>query len=365
MTSTATTKSRPPRHNEIEISLFGPGIGECLVIHPGLNRWMIVDSCLNESRQRSIALDYLEELGVDASSQIEWVLATHWHDDHIAGLAGIINRATSAKFACSAALRCREFLDLVSIHDKMLLVEDTSGISEFEEVIRILQHRTHRHGKGPDLWANANMRILQNSFGVEVWALSPSAQSVTNGLGEIARLLPKPREIIRRFPVMDANDQSVVLRIDSPSQSFLLGADLEIQADTRCGWRAILAEPHRVSAAYKVAHHGSPNADCQEIWDRLVVRDACALLTPFAAGRVPRPSDEDVARLKRCTNRLYCTVWPSTKKPPRRQGVDKTMNEVTKMRRAIHTKSGHIRVRAPLDYSSDIQIELFDGAKQL
>ena len=37
----------PPRTDELEVSLFGPGVGECVIVHLGAGEWMVVDSCLD------------------------------------------------------------------------------------------------------------------------------------------------------------------------------------------------------------------------------------------------------------------------------------------------------------------------------
>ena len=37
-----------PSAREIEVSLFGPGYGECVLVHLGEGQWMIVDSCVEQ-----------------------------------------------------------------------------------------------------------------------------------------------------------------------------------------------------------------------------------------------------------------------------------------------------------------------------
>lgn len=106
-------KTSPPRNNELELSLFGPGVGESAVIHLGNGRWMIVDSCRSGKEGCPAALEYLERIGVNIEHDVRLIVATHWHDDHIRGLATLVKRATNAEFICSAALRCEEFLMLV------------------------------------------------------------------------------------------------------------------------------------------------------------------------------------------------------------------------------------------------------------
>ena len=48
--------SQRPATNEVEISLFGPGYGECIVIHVGENEWVIVDSCIDAETRSSCAI---------------------------------------------------------------------------------------------------------------------------------------------------------------------------------------------------------------------------------------------------------------------------------------------------------------------
>ena len=49
-------KVDPPSPDELEISLFGPGRGECVVVHLGNNDWLVVDSCLDNTSSQPVAL---------------------------------------------------------------------------------------------------------------------------------------------------------------------------------------------------------------------------------------------------------------------------------------------------------------------
>ncbi len=365
-------KTTPPRPTELELSLFGAGIGECAVVHLGAGNWMVVDSCLNEARERPIALDYLEGVGVDVARQVKLVVVTHWHDDHIRGISQLVRFATSARFVCSVALRSDEFLTLVVADEEIKLVEHTSGVSEFADVLEIL--RTRNGGRcvvGPDHWATSGLLLYSDDdpSRVEVHALSPSAQSITDSKRAIAGMIPSVGEATRKFPVIGPNDLSVVLLVKTTGSHLLLGADLETGRHERRGWRAVLSSelPPRVeSSAYKVAHHGSENADHDGIWDSLLVKNVRAMLTPYARGPKPRPSSKDLNRIKSRTRYLYSTIWPHSQRPPRRRGADKTINEIARKRRAICKRPGHIRLRVPIaGQIEDISVELFDGAKRL
>ena len=68
--------SEPPNLHELEVSVFGPGVGECIVAHVGDGDWIVVDSCINRESQEPVALEYLKSLHVDIPSRVRLVVAT-------------------------------------------------------------------------------------------------------------------------------------------------------------------------------------------------------------------------------------------------------------------------------------------------
>jgi len=78
-----------PKADEIEVTIFGTGYVECIVIHVGSGKWVIIDSCLDDANKPA-SLSYLQSLGVSVETNVIAVSASHWHDDHIKGLAKTI-----------------------------------------------------------------------------------------------------------------------------------------------------------------------------------------------------------------------------------------------------------------------------------
>jgi len=361
----------PPRPNEFEISLLGPGFGESVVIHIGDNQWIVVDSCLNVSRDSPASLEYFNELGVDVAKQVKLVVATHWDDDHIRGLSDILAAADSATFACSQALRCEEFFKVVFSGDDAKFIEDTSNVKEFSEIIKILQSRAKGRYAASPVWAS-NTKTLYSTTTPRptvVTALSPSDHTITDSQVHFAKLLPKTGTPLRRVPSQIPNNLSVVLLVHNDMNSFLLGGDLQTVADPYRGWNAILScqlRPQRSSGVIKIAHHGSHNGDHDGIWESLVDRDGVGMIAPFVNGSVQLPKETDLERLRAKTANLYCTAYPPTKNPPKRKIVDLTLSETTRSRRAIRDRPGHIRIRMPVDgHPSAAAVELFHGARKL
>lgn len=358
-------KSKPPLDDQLELSVFGAGVGESIVVHLGNKKWIVVDSCCNEAGE-PIAIEYLQEMGVAVERDVKLVVVTHWHDDHVRGIADVVDAATSAEVVCSGALLCKEFFSLIRVANGVKLVEHTSGVSEFEKLLEVLKdRRTGQKRIGPHHWASAHQLLLNEGAGqLQVMALSPSAATVTAATQRIGSLFPTkgPK---RRIPSVEPNDLSVVLVIISGNMQFLLGGDLENTGDPRRGWNAIIASkirPISKSAVYKIAHHGSLDAHNDDIWTALLDRDPLAVVTPFSALAVPLPTGPDIDRIKALTPQAYCSA-PTGKRPQRRRGVDSTINNVAISRRAIPWKPGHVRLRVPLTGGmSDIQVEFEGGA---
>lgn len=367
-------KSRePPDKSELEVSIFGPGVGECVVVHLGDGHWMVVDSCLSHSG-RPVALEYLEQLGVSPAEQVVLIGASHWHDDHCKGLADVVKATPMANFWCSMALRKDEFLTLLSAGRRAMV--ESSGVDELHDCLRHLQHRAPP-GKQPAAggpgWAIANRLLWRSTLStgeeVAVWALSPSDADVTRALRGFEKLLPKEKEPRRRFPKQRANAASVVMWIDVKAHRVLLGGDLETERDRDRGWQGVLASQrsNRARASvFKVPHHGSCNAHHDDVWAELLEDQPIAAITPYRPSKLPRASD--LRRLSGHTEQAFLTASPEGHRPSRRSNaVERTIREVALARRSLTTAVGHVRVRAPLNASQNNPptVELFDGARHV
>ncbi|MGQ0465469.1 MAG: MBL fold metallo-hydrolase [Sporichthyaceae bacterium] len=104
--------TQPPSADVVEISVFGPGYGECVVVHLGDGEWLVVDSCTFGRGGAPAALTYLDEIGVDVPTQVVLVVATHWHDDHVRGLRSVVEEAPQAQVWMSAAIGFAELMAL-------------------------------------------------------------------------------------------------------------------------------------------------------------------------------------------------------------------------------------------------------------
>lgn len=357
-----------PANDTIEIVVFGPGIGESIAVHLGSNEWIIIDSCIFPREDSPAPILYLHRIGVDPSSDVKRVLATHWHDDHIRGLGAVVSECQQAGFAMSGALAADQFFQLVlEVDESNKLVSGSSSATEFASILKELERRG-RKILAPDLYAQDAMVLYRGGYqgSAAVHALSPSAATITSANTDLARRLLTTGQS-RRFKQFGPNDLSVAVQITVGELNVLLGADLENTANPQFGWQAVIDSSYRPPQSnelFKVAHHGSSNAEHPDVWSRLLNDNPVAIITPFTPSSLPRT--RDVERVKAQTNNAYCTTWPPSRKPAKRRGVDAFLRPATRNRRSINRSSGFVRVRFDLSSgSTSPQVSLFGSATLL
>lgn len=361
-----------PNPHELEISVFGPGFGECILVHVGDGDWVIVDSCIDRKSGQPIALDYLRSIGVNVASQVKLVVATHWHDDHIRGIAQVLHATPGARFVDSDAYPFKELVEMVEIGATS--PSHSSATKEYHQILSILKKRQERGQRaetvGP-VRAIANRRLLaltnaERALQAEVFSLSPADSSIALARAELSYALDAIKDRSRP-PKQGANEFSIVLWLKVGALDVMLGADLEHVSGTTEGWRAILRSAERPSGHarfFKVPHHRSENADCPESWTELLSQQPIAVVTAHSPSRRPRPSD--ISRLCARTQHVLLTSDPYRYALPRRdKAVERTMNETALSRRVLSGQMGHVRVRCDArTVGENPMIELRNGAKR-
>ena len=354
-----TTESAPPEAGEFELTLFGPGYGESIVLHVGDGVWVIVDSCIDNDRAPR-ALRYLEGIGIDPAQAVALIVATHWHDDHIRGMARLVDACSQAAFCCAAALCQQEFLSAVAALECRHLTVAGSGVRELYEVFT----RLRQVGAKPR-HAVANRRVFTRDA-CEVWSLSPNDAAFQDFLRVIGDLVPREGQAKTRIPDLSPNDVAVALWIEVGDVAVLLGSDLEGSS-----WEVILQSAERPpgqASAFKIAHHGSENADKPGVWEQMLDADPVAVLTPWQRGGRALPSEQDVQRILSNTASAYASARSRsvTESPSRRDRmVDKTIRESGARLKRLAMSPGRIRLRRLIHDAAPWQVELFGAACHL
>jgi hypothetical protein len=360
--------SSPPNQDEIEISLFGPGYGECIIIHLGIDCWVVIDSCINPKTKKPIAVEYLNNLNVDLKN-VKLIVATHWHDDHVRGISDVVLNCPEAEFVISEAIVQDEFIKFLSVYFQSTMISSCSGTNELKNVISYLSES----GRIPKR-AISDRKIWVHPSGneeirCEIFSLSPSDEAILLSNIQIASLIPFLKEEKRRVPEIRPNYTSVVLWVNINGKKLLLGSDLENSSSKDIGWEAIVNskyKPNGKAIVYKVAHHGSENGHNDLLWESMIEDATYAILTPFKNGNVRLPRFKDIKKLiKQCRN-SYITSTLKDKKPKTDPFIDKIMNASVKNRKLVNNEFGQIRLRSKINsVPENWRLDLFGDARRL
>jgi beta-lactamase superfamily II metal-dependent hydrolase len=367
-------KLGPPSSKHVEVCVFGPNYGECILIHLGVNNWIVVDSCTVGTTQPS-ALAYLESIDVDPAVAIKAVIATHWHDDHTRGLSKLIKAAPAAHLCIANALTNPEFLRFKARMRKNKSTVAGTKLNEFSQMLAEILQRLDSGSLNFTL-ANARTSIFgleanETSLGLkcQLGALSPSHGDVVEFLGRIATEMPARRKTKRSISAVGPNEVSIVTLLEIGDTTILLGADLENSGKPTGGLEAII-QSHRGRAfgkpasLFKISHHGSETAYNEDIWEEMLAPNAFAVLTPWRNGGGRLPTKEGVERISSQTDRAYITASDARSKSTKSRppSVKRQLRESNARVRSLVAEPGIVRFRSSAPALDNWVVELFGAA---
>lgn len=326
----------PPKTDEIEITVFGKGFGECIVLSCGHNEFIVIDSFVNDDTKNAIAIDYMAWIGLPVSS-IKRVVLTHWHQDHIAGISQILNQADKdVKLVLSPIIKKEKFNEYMALGFK----GNNPSTREFKNVYDFLLKN-----RGENLvLAGEHTRAYSNERldNAEVFTLSPRDADVFNYLQSI--IMP-PENLKTSYSFPEDNLLSIVMLMKYGDDGFLFGSDMETKSNTNMGWKAIAKnyEHSRTRpSVFKVPHHGSENGHCDDVWNEILKEFPISILTVYNKGH-KLPKDEDVERIKNLSSNLYVVGEKSKKAKEIISKARKVLNDVNIS--VIPTDIGIVRYR--------------------
>jgi competence protein ComEC len=242
----------------LELTMIDVGQGECLLVGMPDGRWMVIDGG-GIPVFRNQRVKPRMEIGEDVVTpyllsrsirRIDYLVNTHQHDDHAAGLPALIRN-----------FRPRELW---------------AGATPESPVWKMLTEEAARH--------SAVVRTLRRGHtesiaGVRITVLAPAADYT-------------PRSA-------PSNDDSIVLRLDHGANCFLLTGDAERAVEAR------LAADLQSCNVLKVGHHGSRTSTTEPFLEAL--HPAFALISAGSGNLFRHPHADVVKRLESHGTRVYRT----------------------------------------------------------
>lgn len=339
-----------PTDDELELSVFGKGYGECLVICCGHNEYVVVDSFINPETKNPIALDYLSALEIPLTS-IKEVVLTHWHKDHIEGISALLSQSGSnVNLVLSPIIAKPEFQEFLLRGIK----EGQESTSEFKKIYDYLEHG------GQYKLAKQDTRIYSNEAieNAEIYSLSPQDSEIMN---YIKYLITGNIEKPYSYEYSENNLLSLVLLLKDSTDGILLGADLE-NMNTDIGWDAVVTNYSHTKthpSVFKVPHHGSYTAHNDNVWKKILSPLPISVLTVFDRSS-KLPSDEDIIRLKGLSSKLYVVGNNAKEEKLIESRIRKKMPNIKV--KAISSKIGLVRYRRKINNPPNTATVEFYGA---
>ncbi|MEC7985077.1 MAG: MBL fold metallo-hydrolase [Myxococcota bacterium] len=232
----------------LNVEILDVGQGDSILIRSPAGKTVLIDG--GTGRKNNI-VDYLRARQIE---ELNMMVATHAHADHIGGLDEVL-----------AAIPVKLFLD--------------SG----------LPHTTQSYKKVMNLVENKNIKYMTAKAG-RIFRLDDG----------IELKILHPQDALLRSTRSDLNSNSVVIRLTHKNNCFLFTGDAEEPTEHLLVQKGL--EPCKV---LKVSHHGSNHSSTPSFLK--AVQPEIALISLGAGNRYGHPGTESMKRLKRTGAAIYRT----------------------------------------------------------
>lgn len=241
--SSNTTNEFEASEDELVAHFIDVGQGDANFIELPNGDTMLIDA--GESYESDTVIDYIENLGY---TDIDYVIGTHPHTDHIGGLADVINTFNVTSIYMPKAVSTSKTYEnlLETIKDKGLSI--------------------HTGKAGVEVLSEDNLSIEM---------LAPNAEKYSS-----------------------MNNYSIVLKITYGNISFLYTGDAEALSE-----KEITADVE--ADVLKVGHHGSDTSSSDDFLAR--VNPSYAIISVGANNSYNHPSSSTIEKLEKYTNNIYRT----------------------------------------------------------
>lgn len=399
-------KLEPPAIDEIEVTLIGGtvGYGESILMHIGNGDWIIIDSCVNVKNGECAPLAYLNDLAVDVSQHVLFVLCTHWHDDHIKGLSSILEQCSpKTVFALSCSDDRRKWVyEMLSDYDyhgkstvlneltstiakanekkiKVLpvkqdsLVFNVNGVTayalspsdevvkKFEEEVATAQAKYHKALTQVLKLKQLDAETIQEAEALEEETIMNFAELIDEQIEE-EQVVQEATELLKYKDTkkIEQNDRCVALLVSFNNHHIVLGADLENKSSDvgNTGWMSVAkcSSMQGVSSSlFKIPHHGSETGYCDFFLKSFIKNDATMKLTAWSKGDKQIPEQNMLGMYYAHSQNMYITTTALFKKDNREENksIKKEMERTTEAIYELRPQLGIIRSRMKVNSPSD------------
>jgi len=283
------------------------GFGESIVLILPDNKIGIIDSTINQKTKVPLALEYLKENSL-CSGNVDFVLLTHFHQDHYTGISEILVSCPSARFFVTKALWNKNFDILVN-----MLLQINGQANPYHEFKKIADTLRFTNRKILAIGINSKPILENDKYKIRVH--SPNNPTLLHFdklyLAQILELRSNPASIPAKE---DINLQSVVLEVKINDHCHLYSSDLEYSDTPGLGMKDIMTNFIKENSKFKIfkiPHHGSENGYDKADWTNILDEKAILKITPYNSSSLPRP--EMITSICEHSDEVYITHFDDDK----------------------------------------------------
>ncbi|MDD6175903.1 MAG: MBL fold metallo-hydrolase [Firmicutes bacterium] len=254
----SSSQSAAAAGREMKVHFLDVGQADCIVVELPNDRTMVIDAGNNGDGK--LIVKYLQALEI---SQIDYLIGTHPHEDHIGGLDNLIR-----EFAVKA-------LYMPKVSEKL-----TPTTATYNDVLEAAENK-----KMKIKTAKAGITLFQDdSIGLKAEILAPNASTEYS----------------------DLNNYSAVIRLTYGSRSFLFTGDAEEESE-----KIILNSGTELSAdVLKLGHHGSSSSSSNAFLD--AVAPEYAIISCETGNDYGHPHKETMEKMQERSIQIFRTDTQQT-----------------------------------------------------
>ena len=293
-------KQPPPSSGkEMQVHVLDVGQGDSILIISPEGKVVLVDA--GDQTKGKVVLEALKRYNVQ---QIDYLVATHTHPDHIGGMDDVLKN-----------MKVLTVLHNDIAPPEVVNSETAASPSEAQKpgqkaaAAKAKKPAPQKGGKTtelPTVKAYNEYKSTVEQSGAQFQKVEPNQQIDLGGGAILTVLAPQPplftREQIMKGGGNELNANSIVMRLDYGDFSLLLAGDAEAQTEDR-----LLNKDLNLSATVlKVGHHGSKYASSENFLKR--VKPEAAIISTGEFNRYGHPATVVLERLKAAgVNKLFRT----------------------------------------------------------
>lgn len=277
-------KLPPPSGKELQVHMLDVGEGDAILIISPDGKTVLIDA--GDAGRGKIVIDALARNNV---TQLDYLVATHAHPDHIGGADEVLN-ATKVLNVIDSGVVPPSFssnADANANGNKNTKTKPTTKSTELPTTKAYLEFLDAVKKNGAQ------------------YAKAEPGQKYDLGGGAILTVLAPTEPFFTKDQMKaggnEPNANSVVMRLDYGEFSMLLAGDAETQTEDRMRSKGATLE----AKILKVGHHGSKYATSQDFLT--IVKPEVAIISDAENNRYGHPSQSTLDRLKAANVKVFRT----------------------------------------------------------